>query len=96
LGRDGIDQTWHSRIKVKEELVDIEKSDRSYDSKAINNARLLTQWHSMSRTQKSTTLNKMTKNNPNIVSIHHITNAELFKDKEVELDRYSKQPCFKG
>lgn len=92
----GIDQTWHSRIKVKEELVDIEKSDRSYDSKAINNARLLTQWHSMSRTQKSTTLNKMTKNNPNIVSIHHITNAELFKDKEVELDRYSKQPCFKG
>lgn len=91
-----IDETWHSSIQVREVLVDIEKSDRDYTKKVTNNARLLPQWHSMSRTQKSPTLNKMTQKNPNMVSVHHITNTELFKDKDVELDKYSKQPCFKG
>jgi assimilatory nitrate reductase catalytic subunit len=30
------------------------------------------------------------------MSIYHITNTDLFKNKKVELDKYSKQPCFKG
>ncbi|SHN89931.1 Assimilatory nitrate reductase large subunit [Bathymodiolus heckerae thiotrophic gill symbiont] len=91
-----IDECWSSQIKVREQLVGIEPSDRVYKDDVENNARLLTQWHCMSRTGKSQTLNKMTKKNPHMRSIHHITNSELFKDKEVELDKYSKQPCFKG
>ncbi|HIF47970.1 molybdopterin-dependent oxidoreductase [Candidatus Thioglobus sp.] len=91
-----IDESWSSQIQVREELVTIDPIDRIYTSDVKNNARLLTQWHGMSRTDKSQTLNNMTKLNPNMQSIHHITNTELFKDKEVELDKYSKQPCFKG
>ena len=90
-----IDQTWHPRIKVREQLVEITPPEREY-SNTINNGRALTQWHGMSRTQKSKTLNRMTKLDANTVSIHHITNSELFKNKAVELDKYSKQPCFKG
>ncbi|SMN16205.1 Assimilatory nitrate reductase large subunit [uncultured Candidatus Thioglobus sp.] len=91
-----IDEFWAPQIKVREQLVSIEPSNRVYKDDIENNARLLTQWHCMSRTGKSQTLNKMTKQNPHMRSIHHITNSELFKDKEVELDKYSKQPCFKG
>ncbi|WP_428087012.1 molybdopterin-dependent oxidoreductase [Candidatus Thioglobus sp.] len=91
-----IDQTWSARIKVPEVLVEIGPIDRIYKHNVVNNARLLTQWHGMTRTGKSKTLNKMTKKNSKMVSIHHTTNADLFKDKEVELDKYSKQPCFKG
>lgn len=90
-----IDQTWTPNIQVREIPVEINTPEREYGS-SINNGRLLAQWHGMSRTGKSETLNKMTQENPNIVSMHHITNTELFKDKEVELDKYSKQPCFKG
>jgi len=91
-----IDESWFPRIKVREELVEIEPTNRIYKKNITNNARLLTQWHGMTRTGKSETLNRMTKKNPEMVSIHHTTNAELFKEKEVELDKYSKQPCFKG
>ncbi|MCH9645198.1 MAG: molybdopterin-dependent oxidoreductase [Proteobacteria bacterium] len=90
-----IDQTWTPNIQVREVPVEINTPQREYGS-SINNGRLLAQWHGMSRTGKSEMLNKMTQENPNIVSIHHVTNTELFKDKEVELDKYSKQPCFKG
>jgi assimilatory nitrate reductase catalytic subunit len=90
-----VDQHWSAQVKVPEIPVEIKSTNRNYEN-SINNGRLLTQWHGMSRTQKSKTLNEMTKQNPDTVSIHHITNAELFKDKEVELDRYSRQPCFKG
>ncbi|WPE16997.1 molybdopterin oxidoreductase family protein [Candidatus Thioglobus autotrophicus] len=90
-----IDQTWTSNIQVREVPVEINTPEREYGS-SINNGRLLAQWHGMSRTGKSETLNKMTQENSAMVSIHHITNTELFKDKEVELDKYSKQPCFKG
>ncbi len=90
-----IDTTWTPQIKVREELVNIQTQPRE-NQKPINNVRLLEQWHGMTRTGKSQTLNKMTKINKEVVSIHHITNTELFKDKEVELDKYSKQPCFKG
>lgn len=90
-----IDTTWASQIKVRETLVEIQTQTRK-NQKPINNIRLLPQWHGMTRTGKSTTLNKMTKVNKEAASIHHITNTELFKDKEVELDKYSKQPCFKG
>jgi assimilatory nitrate reductase catalytic subunit len=91
-----IDETWTPRIHVREKLVDIEPDNRTYDNDVVNNARLLTQWHAMSRTGKSQTLNAMTEQNPQMQSIHHIGNIELFKDKQVELDKYSKQPCFKG
>ena len=91
-----IDETWSARIKVPEVLVEIETIDRVYTDDVVNNARLLTQWHGMTRTGKSKTLNKMTKEKPEMVSIHHITNTDLFKNKKVELDKYSKQPCFKG
>ncbi len=90
-----IDKNWSPRIRVRETPVEINTPDRKYGN-SINNGRLLTQWHGMSRTGKSAKLNAMTKQNSNIVSIHHTTNTELFKDKEVELDKYSKQPCFKG
>jgi assimilatory nitrate reductase catalytic subunit len=90
-----IDTTWQSNIKVQEIPVEIIIRERK-EQKPINNGRLLTQWHCMSRTKKSKTLNDMTQINEDIVSIHHITNTELFKDKVVELDKYSKQPCFKG
>ncbi|WP_157834492.1 molybdopterin oxidoreductase family protein [Candidatus Ruthturnera calyptogenae] len=90
-----IDESWQPRIKVKEELVDIKVTNRT-DNDSINNVRLLTQWHSMSRTGKSKTLNKMTKVSNEVISMHHVTNSELFKNKTVELDKYSKQPCFKG
>ncbi|WP_201339037.1 molybdopterin oxidoreductase family protein [Isorropodon fossajaponicum symbiont] len=90
-----IDESWQPRIQVKEELVVIKVTNRT-DNDSINNVRLLTQWHSMSRTGKSKTLNKMTKTPDEVISIHHVTNSELFKNKTVELDKYSKQPCFKG
>lgn len=90
-----IDQTWQPRIKVSEIPVTINTKKRTY-GKATNNSRLLAQWHSMSRTGKSATLNDMTRINEESVSIHHTTNSELFEGKEVELDKYSKQPCFKG
>lgn len=90
-----IDQTWSPRIQVPEKIVEFKSVNRIY-KKSINNGRLLEQWHSMSRTSKSKTLNAMTSQNPEIVSIHHISNTELFKNKEVELDKYSKQPCFKA
>ena len=90
-----IDQTWAPNIQVREVPVEINTPEREYGS-SVNNGRLLAQWHGMSRTGKSETLNKMTQENSAMVSIHHITNTELFKDKEVELDKYSKQPCFKG
>ena len=90
-----IDTNWLPRIKVPEILVDIVKTNRVYQD-GINNVRLLPQWHSMSRTQKSKTLNDMTNQQESVVSIHHTTNETLFKDKKVELDKYSKQPCFKG
>jgi assimilatory nitrate reductase catalytic subunit len=90
-----IDTTWQPNIKVQEIPVEIITRERK-EQKPINNGRLLTQWHCMSRTQKSKTLNDMTQINEDIVSIHHITNTELFKDKVVEIDKYSKQPCFKG
>jgi assimilatory nitrate reductase catalytic subunit len=38
----------------------------------------------------------MTEVDDNAISIHHITNNELFEGIEVELDKHSKQPCFKG
>lgn len=91
-----IDESWSARIKVPEVLVEIEQNNRIYKNDVVNNARLLPQWHGMTRTGKSKTLNKMTKKNSEMVSIHHTTNADLFKDKEVSLDKYSKQPCFKG
>ena len=90
-----IDETWSPRIQVREKIVEFEKVDRAY-GKSINNGRLLEQWHSMSRTGKSKTLNDMTNKNPQTVSIHHTTNTEFFKNKKVELDKHSKQPCFKG
>ncbi|BAS68034.1 molybdopterin oxidoreductase family protein [Bathymodiolus septemdierum thioautotrophic gill symbiont] len=90
-----IDTTWTPQIKVRESLVNIQVQERKNQT-PVNNVRLLTQWHGMTRTGKSKTLRKMTKVNKEVVSIHHITNRELFKDKEVELDKYSKQPCFKG
>ena len=90
-----IDTTWLPRIKVPEILVDITKTNRVYQN-SVNNVRLLPQWHSMSRTQKSKTLNDMTNQQESVVSIHHTTNETLFKDKKVKLDKYSKQPCFKG
>ncbi|MBC8493892.1 MAG: molybdopterin-dependent oxidoreductase [Candidatus Thioglobus sp.] len=90
-----IDDHWAPQIKVDEIPVVIKPTDRTY-GQSVNNGRLLAQWHSMSRTQKSKTLNKLTKQHPDSVSIHHVTNTELFKNKTVELDKYSKQPCFKG
>lgn len=90
-----IDESWQPRIQVKEELVDIKVTHRA-DNDSVNNVRLLTQWHSMSRTGKSKTLNKMTKVSNEVISMHHVSNSELFKNKTVELDKYSKQPCFKG
>lgn len=90
-----VDETWTPRIQVREKIVEFDKVDRLY-GESTNNTRLLAQWHSMSRTGKSKTLNDMTDTCPETVSIHHVTNTELFKDKEVELDKYSKQPCFKG
>lgn len=90
-----IDQTWQPRIQVPEIPVKINTQPRTYVD-ITNNSRLLAQWHSMSRTSKSETLNAMTKINKESVSIHHTTNTELFSGKEVELDKYSKQPCFKG
>jgi assimilatory nitrate reductase catalytic subunit len=90
-----IDESWQPRIRVKEELVAIKVTNRT-DNDSINSVRLLTQWHSMSRTGKSKTLNKMTKVSNEVISMHHVTNSELFKNKTVELDKYSKQPCFKG
>ena len=90
-----IDEHWVSQIKVDEIPVVIKSTDRTY-GQSVNNGRLLAQWHSMSRTQKSKTLNKLTKQHSDSVSIHHVTNTELFKNKTVELDQYSKQPCFKG
>ncbi len=91
-----IDESWSPQIQVREELVVIDPSNRVYKNNVKNNARLLTHWHGMTRTGKSQTLNKMTQKNPQMQSIHHITNTEFFKDKKVELDKYSKQPCFKG
>ncbi|QKQ24195.1 molybdopterin-dependent oxidoreductase [Candidatus Ruthia endofausta] len=90
-----IDESWQPRIQVKEKLVDIKVTHRT-DNDPVNNVRLLTQWHSMSRTGKSKTLNKMTKASNEVISMHHVSNSELFKNKTVELDKYSKQPCFKG
>lgn len=90
-----IDTSWVPRIKVRETPVDIFVEDKKRQT-PINNVRLLTQWHSMSRTKKSKTLNGMTQINEDVASIHYITNTELFKDKVVELDKYSKQPAFKG
>lgn len=91
-----IDESWTSQIKVREELVEITAKPRKYGNNAIKNSRLLAQWHCKSRTGKSPTLNAMTEINSESNSIHHITNTELFKDRVVELDAYSKQPCFKG
>lgn len=91
-----IDESWTPRIKVREQIVELETVKRSYDQPIANNARLLPQWHGMTRTGKSPTLNKMTNKNPNMISIHHVTNTELFKNKQVELDKHSKQPCFKA
>lgn len=93
-----IDTSWTPQVKVPEVPVEIPQNQRKYPSAAehTNNVRLLTQWHSMSRTKKSTTLNEMTKVPKSIVSIHHTTNTTLFEGKKVELDKYSKQPCFKG
>ncbi len=90
-----IDEDWLPRIQVQEKIVELEKNNRVY-GKSVNNGRVLAQWHSMSRTGKSKTLNNMTNLTSEIVSIHHMTNTELFKGKKVELDKYSKQPCFKG
>lgn len=52
--------------------------------------------YGMSRTGKNETLNEATIEPSVFKSIHHITNKELFKGKVVELDEFSKQPCFKG
>lgn len=52
----------------------------------------------MSRTGKSKTLNDMTSEmaiDGSAFSIHHHTNTELFDGVKVELDKHSKQPCFK-
>ncbi|CAC9445141.1 Assimilatory nitrate reductase large subunit (EC 1.7.99.4) [uncultured Gammaproteobacteria bacterium] len=90
-----IDDSWQPNIQVREELVEI-KTPHRVEHNSVNNIRLLTQWHSMSRTGKSETLNKMTQRPDKVVSIHHISNTNFFKNKKVELDKYSKQPCFKG
>ncbi len=91
-----IDTSWSPQIRVREEPVKIDpKQDRTYTN-ITTNARLLTQWHTMSRTSDSATLENMTSLEDNAHSIHHITNAELFAGQEVELDKYSKQPCFKA
>lgn len=90
-----IDTTWKAQIKVREEPVEIVVENRDYQP-VINNSRLLTQWHSMSRTGRSQTLNTMTEADTDSVSIHHISNNELFAGCEVELDKHSKQPCFKS
>ncbi|KAA0442567.1 MAG: molybdopterin-dependent oxidoreductase [Candidatus Thioglobus sp.] len=90
-----IDTSWQPQIKVREQLVEINSPARDYQP-VINNGRLLTQWHGMSRTGRSKTLNKLTKKEANIESIHHISNDNLFKGRTVELDKYSKQPCFKS
>lgn len=90
-----IDTEWEPRIEVECQLVDIKPISRG-EGKSINNGRLPNQWHSMSRTGKSETLNEASNMSGEMESIHHITNKELFKGKVVELDKYSKQPCFKG
>lgn len=90
-----ISEDWVPRINVNYQLVDIRPKTRE-GGDIINNGRLPNQWHSMSRTGKSETLNEATSVNGEMESIHHITNRELFKGKVVELDEYSKQPCFKG
>ena len=91
-----IDTHWEPRIAVREVPVEIDPKPGRIYGQAQNNARLLAQWHTMSRTQKSGKLNEMTRQNPNFVSIHHTTNNELFEGREVELDKYSKQPSFKA
>jgi assimilatory nitrate reductase catalytic subunit len=90
-----INTKWEPRIEVDFELVDITPRSRPQGI-SINNARLPNQWHGMSRTGKSQTLNNSSAKSSDFKSIHHITNKDLFKGKVVELDAYSKQPCFKG
>ncbi len=90
-----INTEWEPRIKVDFKLVDITPRPRPKGT-TINNARLPNQWHGMSRTGKSKTLNDSSSESSAFKSIHHVTNSELFKGKQVELDMYSKQPCFKG
>jgi assimilatory nitrate reductase catalytic subunit len=91
-----IDTTWQPQIKVRETPVELDLVEGRKYQPFKTNARLLTQWHTMSRTGKSKTLNEMTEVDDNAISIHHITNNELFEGIEVELDKHSKQPCFKG
>lgn len=90
-----INTAWKPRITVDCQIVDIEPRERKKGS-VIKNGRLANQWHGMSRTGKSDTLNQATNEIDDFQSIHHITNTKLFAGKIVELDKYSKQPCFKG
>jgi assimilatory nitrate reductase catalytic subunit len=90
-----IDTQWSPRINVDYKLVDITPATRT-GGVSINNGRLPNQWHGMSRTGKSATLNDATCEVNSFKSIHHITNQKLFHGKIVELDKYSMQPSFKG
>lgn len=91
-----IDESWAPRITVQEVLVTIDPSKRTHGP-VINNGRVLSQWHTKSRTGRSDTLNNFpNETDEDFTLIHDMTNNEMFAGKEVELDSFSKQPALKA